>query len=68
MKEANLSVLETFVILIDGEGEIPDATFGDLNKLAKLSSSSLDGTPEIDAKLFRNRLKQVFAETNGNNL
>mmetsp|Transcript_26376 Transcript_26376/g.38970 ORF Transcript_26376/g.38970 Transcript_26376/m.38970 type:complete len:633 (-) Transcript_26376:57-1955(-) len=67
VKETNLSVLETFVILIDGNGELPDATFGDLNKLAKLSSSSVKGSPEIDAKLFRNRLKHVFTEANADN-
>mmetsp|Transcript_24654 Transcript_24654/g.37463 ORF Transcript_24654/g.37463 Transcript_24654/m.37463 type:complete len:618 (-) Transcript_24654:1351-3204(-) len=65
IKEANLSVLETFAIVIDGEGNFPDATFQDLNRLAKLSSTDLNKSSEIDAKLFRNRLHKLLIEANG---
>lgn len=61
---AGLKVLDTFVILMDEDGEIPDATRQDVVRLAELSTNVANNmdTTMTDAKMLCNHLQRVFAE------
>lgn len=61
--EAGLEVPEVFVVLMDEDGEIPDATRQDLYQLATYSGS---GASVEAGKVFCNHLQRVFAEYNKN--
>lgn len=60
-----LEISDTFVILMDEAGEIPDATRQDIIRLAELSAADTNdhGRSMNEAKLFCNHLQRVFAET-----
>ena len=58
-----LKVPGTFVILMDEDGEIPDATRQDVVRLAELSTCKNNSEEDIaDAKIFCNHLQRVFIE------
>jgi endonuclease/exonuclease/phosphatase family metal-dependent hydrolase len=54
----NMTVMETFVVLLDENGNLPDATQNDIIRLAQLSSTNTNA--DIDAKLFINHLQRIF--------
>jgi endonuclease/exonuclease/phosphatase family metal-dependent hydrolase len=56
----NLTIMDTFVILLDENGGIPDATRNDIFQLAQLSSTNSHA--DTDAKLFLNHLQRIFLE------
>ena len=62
-----LEVSDTFVILMDEDGEIPDATRQDIVRLAALSAADTNDHDRFmnEAKLFCNHLQRVFVETTG---
>jgi hypothetical protein len=62
--EAGLEVPGVFVVLMDEDGEIPDATRNDLYQLAAYSSSASSSSD--DGKLFCNHLQRIFVEYNQN--
>lgn len=62
VQENRLSVAATFVVLMDEDGGVPEATRQDILKLATLSSTDNNRDATTDAKLFCNLLQRVFAE------
>ena len=59
-----LEISDTFVILMDENGDIPEATRQDIVRLAELSTVNKGDSDEFmhEAKLFCNHLQRVFVQ------
>ena len=62
VQDAGLTVVDTFVVLMDEGGGVPSETRKDIEKLAELLGSSAEDAM-LDSKRFCNKLERVFVDS-----